>query len=105
MQLSARYLITERPKGERVSDRVAHFHLSNGARLERINWLADTSVSGLERSAGIMVNYVYSTSFIISCYALSGQSFGSGNICGRHSFSKEVSIFNGEFIISGRCDR
>ena len=47
MRLSARYLVTERPKGERVKDRVAHFHLSNGARMERINWLADTSAKGL----------------------------------------------------------
>ena len=35
------------------------FHLGNGARLERINWLGDTSPAGLLRSAGMMVNYVY----------------------------------------------
>ena len=60
MRLCARYLVTEQPKGERVSDRVAHFHLSNGARMDRFNWLADTSPRGLARSAGIMVNFVYS---------------------------------------------
>ena len=38
---------------------MAHFHLTNGARLERLNWLGDTSKSGLERSAGLMVNYLY----------------------------------------------
>ncbi|HWY72057.1 MAG TPA: malonyl-CoA decarboxylase family protein, partial [Burkholderiaceae bacterium] len=29
------------------------------ARLERLNWLGDTSPSGMRRSAGLMVNYVY----------------------------------------------
>ena len=34
-------------------------HLGNGARLERLNWMADASANGLQQSAGIMVNYVY----------------------------------------------
>ena len=38
---------------------MARFHLGNGARLERLNWLGDTSATGLRRSAGLMVNYVY----------------------------------------------
>ena len=42
-----------------VLDPVARFHLGNGARLERINWLADTSAKGLRQSLGLMVNYVY----------------------------------------------
>src|SRR5258708_36096803 len=40
-------------------DAVARFHLGNGARLERLNWLGDTSATGMRRSAGLMVNYVY----------------------------------------------
>ena len=40
-------------------DPVAHFHLSNGARVERLNWLGDTSKNGLRQSAGLMVNYEY----------------------------------------------
>jgi malonyl-CoA decarboxylase len=40
-------------------DAVARFHLKNGARLEQMNWLGDTSVNGLKQSAGIMVNYRY----------------------------------------------
>jgi malonyl-CoA decarboxylase len=63
MRLCAGYLL-EAKRGERALDRVAHFHLSNGARLERINWLADTSANGLERAAGIMVNYLYRLSDI-----------------------------------------
>ncbi len=38
---------------------MARFHLGNGAALERINWLGDTSEQGMARSAGLMVNYVY----------------------------------------------
>ena len=40
-------------------DPVARFHLGNGASLERLNFLGDTSESGMARSAGLMVNYVY----------------------------------------------
>ncbi|PIW29132.1 MAG: malonyl-CoA decarboxylase [Rhodospirillales bacterium CG15_BIG_FIL_POST_REV_8_21_14_020_66_15] len=58
-RLAARYLGREKGKGGRARDAVAHFHLSNGARLERINWLGDTSDKGLAQSAGMMVNYLY----------------------------------------------
>ncbi len=58
MQLAAHYLL-EAKRGKRAFDPVAHFHLSNGARLERINWLADTSAKGMRESAGMMANYLY----------------------------------------------
>jgi malonyl-CoA decarboxylase len=58
MRLCAVFLL-EVKDGQRARDPVARFHLSNGARLERINWLADTSANGLGQSAGIMVNYLY----------------------------------------------
>jgi len=32
---------------------------TNGARLERINWMGDPSPKGLAQSFGIMVNYLY----------------------------------------------
>ena len=38
---------------------MAHFHLSNGARVERVNWRGDVSEKGLRESAGLMVNYLY----------------------------------------------
>ena len=63
MRLCARYLVESR-NGPRARNRVAHFHLSNGARIERINWLADTSPRGLAQSAGLMVNYRYKLSDI-----------------------------------------
>jgi malonyl-CoA decarboxylase len=58
LQLCAWYLMHEKQDAE-PSDRVARFHLGNGAALERLNWLGDTSDSGLARSAGIMANYLY----------------------------------------------
>ena len=38
---------------------MARFHLGNGARLERINWLADTSDRAIAQAHGLMVNYLY----------------------------------------------
>ena len=58
LPLSAYYLLQAKQNQEPL-DPVARFHLKNGARLERINWLGDTSASGLQRSAGLTVNYVY----------------------------------------------
>jgi malonyl-CoA decarboxylase len=40
-------------------DPVARFHLGNGARLERINWLGNSAPRGIQESFGIMVNYLY----------------------------------------------
>ena len=52
------FLKAKNPRGKPV-DSVARFHLGNGARLERINWLGDVSEKGLSESAGLMVNYLY----------------------------------------------
>ena len=54
----ARYLL-EAKRGARALDPVANFHLTNGARVERLNWLGDTSEQGMKQSAGLMVNYEY----------------------------------------------
>jgi malonyl-CoA decarboxylase len=56
---SCAYYLLHAKQGKEPLDSVARFHLRNGARLERINWLGDTSAAGIERSAGLMVNYVY----------------------------------------------
>lgn len=58
LRACAEYLLTVREDG-RPADPVARFHLGNGALLDRINWLADTSWKGLTESAGILVNYRY----------------------------------------------
>ena len=57
MRRCAEYL-TRRPSSGRI-DPVARFHLGNGARLERINWLGNTAPRGIRESFGIMVNYLY----------------------------------------------
>ncbi len=59
LRLGARYLLHAHAPSGRALDPVAHFHLSNGARVERLNWLGDVSAKGLAQSAGIMVNYLY----------------------------------------------
>ena len=58
VRLCAYYLLRAK-HGKEPADSVARFHLANGARIERINWLGDTSSAGMRRSAGMTVNYVY----------------------------------------------
>ncbi|MGE3841029.1 MAG: malonyl-CoA decarboxylase [Vicinamibacterales bacterium] len=53
------YYLLHAKHGREPLDPVARFHLANGASLERLNWLGDTSPAGLKRSLGLMVNYVY----------------------------------------------
>lgn len=74
-RLCARYLLGE-SRGRRALDPVAHFHLSNGARVERLDWLGDTSDKGVRESATLMVNYLYDPTQIESYhedYAGSGK--------------------------------
>jgi malonyl-CoA decarboxylase len=83
LRLCARYLVHERTPAGRALDPVAHFHLSNGARVEQLNWLADTSSKGLQQSAGIMVNYLYHLSEIEAnheAYRGEGRVAASGAI-------------------------
>jgi malonyl-CoA decarboxylase len=56
--LCAHYLLHAK-QGKEPLDPVARFHLRNGARLERINWLGNVSEAGMQGSAGLMANYVY----------------------------------------------
>jgi malonyl-CoA decarboxylase len=58
-RLAARYILTEKAPRGRALDPVAHFHLTNGARVERLNWRADLSEKGLHQSFGMMINYLY----------------------------------------------
>jgi len=57
--LAAYYFLKARRDDGRIIDPVARFHLGNGARLERINWLGDLSPKGVAESYGLMVNYLY----------------------------------------------
>ena len=67
LRLCARYLLVAAHK-DRALDPVAHFHLSNGARVERLNMLGDTSEKGARESATIMVNYLYDPAGIEDCH-------------------------------------
>jgi malonyl-CoA decarboxylase len=59
MRAAAWYYLRARNERGSPVDSVARFHLGNGARLERLNFLADTSERGLRQSFGLMVNYLY----------------------------------------------
>jgi len=59
MRAAAWYFLRARTARGLPVDAVARFHLGNGARLERINWLADTSDKAMAQSHGLMVNYQY----------------------------------------------
>ena len=63
---------------------MARFHLGNGARLERIDWLADTSEQGASRRrTGLMVNYLYDLDHIEKnheAYAESRAVFASSAV-------------------------
>ena len=59
MRAAAWYFLRARSKRGLPVDAVARFHLGNGARLERINWLADMSERAMAQAHGLMVNYLY----------------------------------------------
>jgi malonyl-CoA decarboxylase len=85
IRLGAQYLLKEAPAGRagRALDPVAHFHLSNGARVERLNWRADVSENGLRQSCGLMVNYLYDPASIENnheAYVGDGQRAASGGL-------------------------
>lgn len=58
LSLCATYLLKAKSENQ-VTDRVAHFHLTNGASVKQINWAANLSDNGVEESLGMMVNYLY----------------------------------------------
>ncbi|MDK1025366.1 MAG: malonyl-CoA decarboxylase [Gammaproteobacteria bacterium] len=58
-RLCIQYLNSYRVNTTRILDPVAHFHLSNGATLYQINWMADVSEKGISSAAGMMINYLY----------------------------------------------
>jgi len=81
--LAAFYFLKARSAKGRVIDSVARFHLGNGARLERIDWLGDLSPKGMRESAGIMVNYLYRLDDIEEnheAYANTGEVVASNSV-------------------------
>ena len=64
LRAAAWYYLRARNGRSLPIDAVARFHLGNGARLERLDWLADTSERALKQSHGLMVNYLYDLDYI-----------------------------------------
>jgi len=59
LPVAAYYFLAAKDRAGRPADPVARFHLGNGARLERLNFLGDVSPNGLRQAHGLMVNYLY----------------------------------------------
>jgi malonyl-CoA decarboxylase len=75
LRVAAAYL-TQASRNRLPVDPVARVLLGNGARVERLNWLADTSPRGLAQSWGIMVNYLYDPARLeanLEAYAREGR--------------------------------
>jgi len=86
MDACAQYLTTLSPDARRALNPVAHFHLSNGAKVERINWQSDISASGIKQSLGLMVNYKYELSEIeknMKAYIQNAEFAISGDVSRR----------------------
>lgn len=66
LPLAARYFLIERTSEGRPVDPVARFHLGNGARLERLNFLGDRSTKAMQQAHGLMVNYLYKLDDIVA---------------------------------------
>lgn len=88
MRLCAHYLYIQKRRSYALNP-VANFHLSNGAMLWRINFLADTSPRGLTQSCTLMVNYRY---------FLETTETNSRNYLERHEVAVSPSVLS---ILSG----
>ncbi|ATU95001.1 malonyl-CoA decarboxylase [Phyllobacterium zundukense] len=66
LPLAARYFLIERTLEGRPVDPVARFHLGNGARLERLNFLGDCSTKAMQQAHCLMVNYLYKLDDIVA---------------------------------------
>jgi malonyl-CoA decarboxylase len=60
MRAAAYYFRHAKNRRGLPADPVARFHLGNGARLERLNFLGDGTENGIGQAYGVMVNYLYS---------------------------------------------
>ena len=60
---------------------VGNFHLRNGARVGRLNWMADPSKRGHNQSGGMMVNYLYELEHLPD----NRRAYGSGDVAATDS--------------------
>ncbi|CAH1687516.1 Malonyl-CoA decarboxylase [Hyphomicrobiales bacterium] len=76
LQAAAYYFLKAKSARGTPVDPVARFHLGNGARLEKLDFLGDSSPKGLKQSYGLMVNYLYALDDIEAnheAYARAGE--------------------------------
>jgi malonyl-CoA decarboxylase len=59
LRAAAWYFLRAKNKRGAPLDAVARFHLGNGARLERLDYLGDTGERAMTQANGFMVNYQY----------------------------------------------
>ncbi len=86
VRLGARYLATARHRDDpnRALDSVAHFHLANGARLERINFLGNPNPEGIRASFGLMCNYRYDLQHLVANH----EAYESGRVVTASSIAR-----------------
>jgi len=98
LPVAARYLAGEgSERGPR--DPVARFHLGNGARIERVNWAADLSASGLGQAYGLMVNYLYD----LNAIAKNHEAFANRQpVAKSRAVSDLIAIEDGGFLSAAR---
>ena len=73
-RLCAYYLLRAKRRHAPLNS-VARFHLANGARLARLNWLGDSSSAGIASSLGITANYVYRVAEVESNHEAYAKDF------------------------------
>ena len=81
----AQYLLQAKAPSGKPADPVARFHLDNGARLDRVNWLGDVSPRGMASALGFMVNYLYDPAEIEKNHEAFAQS---GALAASHAVKK-----------------
>lgn len=82
-KLAARYLVNSSNDKGLPLNSVARFHLGNGARIERLNFMGDSSDNGMQQALGMMVNYYYDLNKVAEyheSYALTREIACSANV-------------------------
>ena len=66
VRIAYHYISEEKNPHSRPLNPVTNFHLANGATVSQknVNFLANPSSKGLTESCGIMVNYIYTSSWL-----------------------------------------
>jgi malonyl-CoA decarboxylase len=97
--LAAYYFLQAKLPSGKAVDPVARFHLGNGARLERFNFLGDPSAKGMKQSFGLMVNYLYDLDQIEANHEAFAED---GAVIASASIKAALQAIENQLV--GRCD-